>query len=126
MARIKIRVGDEEFDATLTEEGAPGTVAKILEALPIEATAMTWGEEIYFEIPVQAGGENGREIVSKGDLGYWPAGNAFCIFFGKTPMSESEEEIRPASAVNPIGTIENPDALKKHGDGELVRISLAE
>ncbi len=125
MAEIKIQVGDEVFDAVLTEDSAPETVGKILEALPIEARANTWGEEIYFSIPVETGEENAVATVNKGDLGYWPAGNGFCIFFGKTPMSQSEDEIRPASPVNPIGRIENPDALKKHGAGETVRITLA-
>ena len=122
MAEIKIQVGDEEFDATLTEQTAPETVKKILAALPIESTAKTWGDEIYFEIPVSTGEENGVETVKKGDLGYWPAGECFCIFFGRTPMSTSEDEIKPASAVNPIGRIENPDALKNHRAGETVRI----
>lgn len=126
MARIRIEVGGEEFDGVLTEDSAPETVGEILDALPLEATARTWGEEIYFEIPVQVGPENGRETVSKGDLGYWPAGSAFCIFYGLTPMSQSEEEIVPASAVNPIGRIENAEALKKHGAGEKVRVTLAE
>lgn len=126
MAKIKIRVGDEEFDASLTEQGAPETVKRILAALPIEATAMTWGEEIYFEIPVTMDEENAVETVKKGDLGYWPAGTCFCIFFGRTPLTRSEDEIKPASAVNVIGRIENADALKKHHAGEPVRITAAD
>ncbi len=126
MAKIKIQVGGEEFDATLDEQAAPRTVEAILEALPIEATSNTWGEEIYFEIPVAVGEENAEDIVSVGDLGYWPSGNAFCIFYGRTPMSPSDEEIVPASAVNPIGTIQNPEALKSHGAGEPVRITAAQ
>lgn len=126
MANIKILVGDEEFDAVLQEDSAPETVAKIIHALPIEAIANTWGEEIYFEISVRTNAENAVETVRVGDLGFWPAGSAFCIFYGKTPMSSSEEEIKPASEVNPIGRIENPEALKKHAAGERVVISLAE
>jgi len=126
MAGIKIQVGDEQFDATLDEQSAPETVRQILAALPIEAAARTWGEEIYFDIPVAMGEENAVETVRKGDLGYWPAGQCFCIFFGMTPMSASEDQIKPASAVNPIGRIENADALKQHGAGEPVRITLAQ
>jgi len=122
MARIKIQVGDEEFDAALTEGTAPETVSRILAALPIESTAKTWGEKIYFEIPVSMGKENAVDTVGKGDLGYWPEGECFCIFFGKTPMTTSEDEIKPASAVNPIGRIENPDALKAHRAGETAQI----
>ena len=125
MAKIKITVGDESYDANLDEETAPETVGAILDALPIEAPAKAWGEEFYFDIPVDVGLENEVETVSVGDLAYWPHGNAFCIFFGKTPMSPSEEEIVPASPVNPVGTIENAEALKSHVPGEQVRISPA-
>lgn len=123
MAKIKIQVGDEEFAATLDEQSAPETVRKILDALPIETTASTWGEEIYFSIPVDAALENGVETVRVGDLGYWPDGSAFCIFFGKTPVTASLDEIKPASAVTPIGRIENAEKLKKHSAGETVRIT---
>jgi len=125
MARIKIAIGNEEFDATLDEQSAPQTVGKILQALPIESTARTWGEEIYFEIPVSMGEENAVDTVSVGDLAYWPAGECFCIFFGKTPMTTSLDAIKPASAVNLIGRIENPEALKRHKAGETVRITAA-
>jgi len=126
MAKIRILVGDEEFDATLDEQKAPETVRRILEALPIEGRANTWGEEIYFQIPVSMGEENAVETVSVGDLGYWPSGECFCIFFGKTPMTTSLEAIKPASAVNPIGRIENPERLKSHRSGETVRITAAD
>jgi len=126
MASIKIHVGDEVFDATLDEKKAPKTVQKILEALPIEAEVQTWGEEIYFEIPVVMGEENAVKVVSVGDLGYWPAGHCFCMFFGKTPMSKNEKEVIPASAVNPIGRVENPKGLKRHKDGEAIRITAAD
>ena len=76
----------------------------IWKALPIKGTANLWGDEVYFEIPVDMKLENGKELVSKGDLGYWPSGNCFCIFFGPTPMSKGSE-IRPASAVNVFGKI---------------------
>jgi hypothetical protein len=123
MAKIVIQVDDEEFDATLDEQSAPETVRRILDALPIEAKASTWGEEIYFSIPVEAGLENGVETVRVGDLGYWPDGSAFCIFFGKTLISASLDEIKPASAVNPIGRIEDAEELKRHSAGETVRIT---
>lgn len=76
----------------------------IWQALPIKGAAKLWGDEVYFEIPVDLELENGKELVSEGDLGYWPAGNCFCIFFGPTPMSKGSE-IRPASAVNVFGKI---------------------
>jgi len=122
MADIIIEVGDEAFPACLTGQHCPETVRLILGALPIESVARQWGEEIYFEIPVEAALENGVDRVSRGALGYWPQGRCFCIFYGPTPMSRTPDEIVPASAVNLVGTIENPDALKAHAAGEAVRI----
>mgnify|MGYP006280930993 CR=1 FL=1 len=125
MRPIRITIGEETFDAELEEDLAPETVQSIENALPLEGSANTWGDEIYFTIPVDVGPENGREAVSIGDLGYWPQGNAFCIFYGKTPMSPSEDRIVPASAVNPIGRISNPERLKQHQSGETVRVEAA-
>lgn len=125
MKKIDVQISEDSFDAWLDESLSPDTVQKIMEALPIETKINTWGEEFYFRIPVEAGSENGVEKVSVGDLAFWPQGQAFCIFFGKTPMSRSEEEIIPASAVNPIGKIEGIDRLKTHKAGETIRIRKA-
>ena len=76
----------------------------IWDALPIEARGSTWGEEIYFSIPVQLSEENGKEVVELGDIAYWPPGKAFCIFFGKTPASTGDAP-RAASPVNPLGRV---------------------
>src|SRR5262247_1259861 len=83
---------------------ASRTARAIWDALPIEAAAQTWGDEIYFRIPVALPEDDAREVVARGDLGYWPPGQAFCIFFGPTPASRGEE-IRPASAVNVFGRV---------------------
>jgi hypothetical protein len=100
--KIKIVVSDLEVEAELNDSK---TAQLIWEALPIEAKSNLWGEEIYFAIPVRTGLEQGaRETVSAGELGYWPTGHAFCIFFGKTPASRGDE-IRAASAVNVIGKV---------------------
>ena len=73
--------------------------------MPLNTPFNTWGDEIYFEIPVKAElDESAREEVEMGDLGYWPTGRAFCIFFGPTPMS-TPGKIIPASAVNIIGKV---------------------
>ncbi len=111
-------------EASLTDE-SPETAEALWEALPIEARANTWGDEIYFGIPVKAGPENPREVVGLGDLAYWPPGNAFCIFFGRTPASRGDE-IRPASAVNVFGKVEgDPKVFKKVRSGDRVRIERA-
>ncbi len=111
-------------EAVLNDE-SPDTAKAVWEALPIEARANTWGDEIYFGIPVKADTENPREVVGLGDLAYWPPGNAFCIFFGKTPASRGDE-IRPASAVNVFGKVEgDPKAFKKVRSGDTIRIERA-
>jgi len=118
--KIRILVNDIEVEAELNEAK---TAQRIWEALPIEGRANLWGEEIYFAIPVKTGLETGsREVVSAGELGYWPTGHAFCIFFGPTPASQGDE-IRAASAVNVIGKVlSDPKVLLKVRDG--VRIML--
>lgn len=111
-------------EATITEEN-PETANAIYEALPIEAKANTWGDEIYFSIPVEIKKENSKEIVETGDLAYWPPGSAFCIFFGLTPASRGDE-IRPASAVNVFGKIDgDPEVFKRVKSGDKIRIEKA-
>jgi hypothetical protein len=110
-----------EAYAELTNEN-PLTVDAIWSKLPIDGKANTWGDEIYFPIPVQVGAENQSEVVQMGDLAYWPPGNALCIFFGPTPVSW-DKEIRPASPVNVIGRIvDNPRLFKLVGPGDKIRL----
>lgn len=119
---ICIRAGLIQVEADLNDSE---TAQKIAEALPIEAQASTWGDEIYFAIAVSCGDENPSETVEMGDLGYWPPGSAFCIFFGPTPASRGEE-IRPASAVNAIGRVRgDPKVLKAVRSGDEVRVEAA-
>jgi hypothetical protein len=117
---ITIILGDLTLEADLNE--GP-TAQKVWEALPIESSFSTWGDEIYFSIPVAMELESdAQEVVASGDLGYWPSGNAFCIFFGPTPIS-SEGEIRPASAVNMIGRIASgADKLKEKLSEQRIRV----
>jgi len=121
--KIRILVSDLKVEAELNESK---TAQMIWEALPVEAKAALWGEEIYFAIPVKAGLETGsREVVSKGELGYWPTGHAFCIFFGPTPASRGEE-IRAASAVNVIGRVlSEPNVFLKVKDGAKITLEKA-
>ena len=121
--KIKIKAGKVEADAVLNDSP---TGKKIWEALPVEARGNTWGEEIYFAIPVKSSLEkDAKELVEVGDLGYWPSGSAFCIFFGPTPMSRGNE-VRPASAVNVIGKISgDAKVFRQVADGAQVRIEKA-
>ncbi len=99
--KIRIKAGQIEVEAELNDTR---TAQAIWEALPIKGHGSRWGDEIYFSIPVNLGPENAQELVSVGDLAYWPAGKGFCIFFGPTPVSEGPEP-RPASPCNVFGKI---------------------
>ncbi|NIS60960.1 MAG: hypothetical protein GTO13_09735 [Proteobacteria bacterium] len=118
--RIKVTVGEVEIYGELNETV---TADLIWKGLPIESRINTWGDEIYFSIPIQAQLEDSaREVVELGDMGYWPPGNAFCVFFGPTPNSRGNE-IRPASPVNVFGkVIGDPKVLKTVRTGTSVRV----
>ena len=121
--KITIIVEDIKMSAELNDSE---TARKIWEALPIEGSVNIWGDEIYFSISVNAGLENAKAVVSEGDLGYWPPGNAFCIFFGLTPASQGDE-IRPASPVNIFGKIiGDPKIFKKVSTGAKIIIEKSE
>lgn len=93
-------------------------------ALPFEGQAHRWGDEIYFPVSqvVQELDDTAATVVNVGDLGYWPPGRAFCIFFGLTPSSVPGE-IRPASAVNLVGRLTgDPCCLAGVPEGARVRV----
>jgi hypothetical protein len=100
------------------------TARHIWEALPIEGQASTWGDEIYFEIPVVAEQEpDARAEVEVGELGYWPVGHAFCIFFGPTPASVDERP-RAYSPVNILGrVVGDATRLRAVRSGAAVRLT---
>jgi hypothetical protein len=99
------------------------TAQAIWKALPITARGNRWGEEIYFTIPVrQDQADDARAAVEVGELGYWPVGAAFCIFFGRTPASVDDKP-RAASPVNPIGHVMGDATVFAHvRDGETVTL----
>ena len=99
---LRITAGAVSATARLN---ASKTATALWDALPIERKAETWGDEIYFGIEITIAPESPRATVEMGDLGYWPPGQAFCIFFGPTPASQGDE-IRPASPVNVLGRLD--------------------
>ncbi|HOY62152.1 MAG TPA: cyclophilin-like fold protein [bacterium] len=121
--KIKITAGAAEAEAVLNDSA---TADSIWNALPISARANVWGDEIYFSIPVsESGSADAREVVESGELGYWPPGNAFCVFFGLTPASRGGE-IRAASPVNPVGRVSGDAKIfKKTRAGDSVTIDKA-
>jgi hypothetical protein len=118
---ITISVNDIHMEAEL---GTSATAVKILEALPFESTVNTWGNEIYFTIPVAVQQEHdARADVEIGELAYWPMGKAFCIFFGPTPVSRDEKP-RAYSPVNVFGrVIGDATAFKGIANGARIRVN---
>lgn len=88
--------GIGKAEGELIRHLAPRTVQAIVDKLPVEGVAALWKEEAYFEIPVKMGSEKAKSTVEKGTVGFWPMGNAICIFYGDT---------QPYSPVNVIGKI---------------------
>ena len=117
--RIQITTGGVRLTASLNKTT---TADLVWSALPIEASGSTWGDEIYFRTSIQAQEEDAKEVVDMGDVGYWPSGQALCLFFGPTPASHGDE-IRPASPVNVVGRIDgDPTVLKDVRSGTSVLV----
>jgi len=120
--KIRITAGKVTAEAVLNDSR---TASEVWNALPQSVAGQTWGDEIYFAIPVKAKSESPREVVELGDLAYWPPGSAFCIFFGPTPASRGDE-IRPASPVNVFGhVLGDPTVFKAVRSGTTVRVERA-
>jgi hypothetical protein len=112
VSRVPIKFvveGIGEAEGEFVRIRSPRTVDAIVRALPLEGLAALWQEEIYFDIPIKIGSEKASPSVEKGTLAYWPMGNAFCIFWGKT---------QPYSPVNIIGNVtKNLELFKRVKSG---------
>lgn len=99
------------------------TARALSEALPLEGEARLWGDEIYFSVPIHADLEpEAREAVEVGNVGFWPPGNALCLFFGPTPASHGDEP-RAASEVNVLGRVAgDAEECRKVKPGETLRV----
>jgi len=117
VSRIPVKFiieGAGEAEGEFIRHLAPRTVDAIVKKLPIEGRAALWKEEVYFEIPVKTGEEKAKPTVKKGDLAYWPMGNALCVFYG---------ESQPYSAVNIVGRIvKNLELFSRVKSGSVIRV----
>jgi len=123
----RIKVHTEVTGWVLVEliDKNPKTAEAIWKALPFESVAQTWGEEVYFEIPVELELENPQTEVEVGDVGYWPPEHCMCIFFGKTPFSKDDKPVA-YSPVNVFGrVVGDPKIFSKVKDGDRIRVEKA-
>ena len=112
MNRMRVTVGEAGVDLVVTLNDS-ATAAELWEALPIESAAQVWGDEVYFTVPVDRGSEEPQATVELGAVGYWPPGNAVCLFFGQQPVSP----------VNLVGSVEgDPSVLAAVQEGNTVRL----
>lgn len=120
MADLRITVADVELAADWTGEN-PRTRQALEDALPLDGDAARWGDELYFETPVDVPLEDARAEVPAGAVAYWPTGNAICLFWGPTPASSGTEP-RAASPVNVVALVEDVSGLDGIDGGARVRI----
>ena len=121
---IRIVIDGQPFPAELNDTA---TSKKIAASLPIDGAANLWGDEIYFSIPVSVDDDAPqRAEFEVGELGFWPPGSAFCIFFGPTPASVGDEP-RMANPGTPLGFLleEDLEPLREIADGTPIRMELA-
>ena len=98
------------------------TAKALVAALPFEAHAQTWGEEVYFSTPVSVKLEpDAKQIVEPGTVCFWTQGNALALPFGRTPIS-TDGRPKLANACNVLGTIRDFPALKGVKPGQKVRV----
>lgn len=124
MARLRIAWKGGEVTADLRDTP---TVKQLLAALPCEAAANTWGEEVYFELPVKATLEpDAEQVVDPGTVCFWVQGSSLALPFGPTPASKGSE-CRLVTRCNVLGRVAgDPRQLKKVKDGATIRVESAE
>ena len=122
MPRIRFDFGSVALEAELLDTP---TAAAVAAKLPYEADAMTWGEEVYFDVPLRAKREDdARAVVTPGEIAYWPDGPGIAIGFGRTPISRGDE-CRLASPCNIFAqATSDVKALSRVRPGTKVNVSL--
>jgi len=112
-AKIKIVTKSVEMTATLNDSKTAEALVKVL---PVKSSAQRWGDEVYFDVPLEMPEENAQAKVPSGTVAYWPEGPALCIFFGQTPYSP----------VNVVGRVDGDEKrFAKVASGESIRVEKA-
>jgi uncharacterized protein len=121
MPRIRFDFGALALDAELLDTPTAQLVAA---ALPITSSALVWGEEVYFETPVEVAREgDARAVVVPGEIAYWPEGHCIAIGFGRTPISQGDET-RLASPCNIFATaLSDVKVLAKVKAGTRIKVT---
>lgn len=119
--KIEIKAGSVSVTAELYDNQMANDVWDIL---PIEGSARTWGDEIYFPIDLKSGyNEDKKAVVNVGELAFWEPGNAFCIFFGTTPGSDVPRPADPATVFGKvIGDTEKFKSVSSASDVKITKI----
>ena len=120
MRKLQMVIGTVTLTAELFDTP---TADALYEAAPFTATALTWGEEVYFQTPVSVAREkDARDVMNRGELAFWTDGDAIAIGYGRTPVSRNGE-IRLASAANVFGrALEDVRALKSVAAGAAIAV----
>lgn len=122
---MKIKIVTESIEA-FAELNDMKTASAVARVLSFESIAHRWGEEIYFDIPLELELENGKEVLDVGDIAYWPPGKSMCIFFGPTPSSKGSE-VRAYSPVSVFGkVIGDAKIFRTVKEGERIRVKAAD
>ncbi|QCS41214.1 cyclophilin-like family protein [Natrinema versiforme] len=124
MSDLRVTVGDRDLEAIWSDD-APETRVALEDALPVSGRATRWGDELYFDISIDAPAESATEVVPEGAIAYWPTGNKLCLFWGETPASH-ESEPRAAAPVNVVGRVADIEPLEDLEGGARVRLERAE
>ena len=120
MPDLRITVDGEELGASWTDENSE-TREAIADEFPLEGEAARWGEELYFDVPVEVAAEETQTEVPVGAVAYWPAGPALCLFWGPTPASQDETP-RAASPVAVVAELDDVGPLSEIDGGAHVRV----
>jgi len=122
--KIEIVFQDNKIEAILNDSV---TARKLLKILPIKSEVNLWGNEVYFEIPIEAELENGKELMEIGNIAFWPSGNVFCIFFGPTPVGDGSQPraISPVTVIGKVTSENGIDKLKQLKSSDLMEVRAA-